>query len=57
MFEAEPFVPPNKNSTNIIFDKVQNAMKSGVEMWQVNCKFGQDGVKLVDYYRSENHLL
>jgi sugar fermentation stimulation protein A len=51
MFEAEPFVPPKKQDNNIdIHNGVKNSLDSGVEMWQVNCKFSEDYIKLVDYY-------
>jgi sugar fermentation stimulation protein A len=51
MFEAEPFVPPKKQNDNIaILDGVKNSIDSGVEMWQINCKFNEKYVELVDYY-------
>jgi len=49
MFEAEPFVPPN--TKNVIADKIHKSINNGVDMWQVNCRFSDAGVELVDYYR------
>jgi DNA-binding sugar fermentation-stimulating protein len=53
MFEALPFVPPKSvmGKENSIKKKVDRSLDSGVEMWQVNCKFDKYGVELADYYR------
>jgi sugar fermentation stimulation protein A len=48
MCEADKFVPPSVE--NEIAKKVYNTIDSGVQMWQVNCKFDKYGVELVDYY-------
>jgi sugar fermentation stimulation protein A len=47
MFDAELFVPPKSEKTNYISKKVNDALNSGVEMWQVNCKFDKNGLELI----------
>ncbi|MDR2777619.1 MAG: DNA/RNA nuclease SfsA [Rickettsiales bacterium] len=50
MFEADIFDPkPDENST--VGSVVQKTRRSGVEFWQVNAKFTEKGISLVDYYR------
>ena len=51
MFEAIKFVPPAASKTSYISEKVSKIMSSGVEMWQVNCKFTPTYLELCDYYR------
>ncbi|MDR0571730.1 MAG: DNA/RNA nuclease SfsA [Rickettsiales bacterium] len=50
MFEAAPFIPPKVAKDSEILRRIDRGLKSGVEMWQVNCKFDKDGMELVDYY-------
>jgi sugar fermentation stimulation protein A len=50
MFESLPFVPP-VNKEMSIQNKVYDTLNNGVEMWQVNCKFNEKEIKLVDYYK------
>jgi sugar fermentation stimulation protein A len=51
MFEAMPFIPPKVAEGSEILRRIGEGLKSGVEMWQVNCKFDEDGVELADYYK------
>ncbi|MDR2760872.1 MAG: DNA/RNA nuclease SfsA [Rickettsiales bacterium] len=53
MFEALPFAPPKSvmGKENEIKKKVDRGLDSGMEMWQINCKFDKYGVELADYYR------
>lgn len=53
MFEANKFIPKRKTDSNIIMDKVCNAKNSGLEFWQVNTKFNENGIELADYYKME----
>lgn len=51
MFEANKFIPKIETDNNIIIDKVYSAKNNGLEFWQVNTKFDENGIELADYYK------
>lgn len=52
MFEAKKFIPP-KIKNHPIIRAIKNAIKNGVETWQINAKFDEYGVEVADYYRND----
>lgn len=53
MFEADKFIPPKNNKSFLIKDKVISTLNNGVEFWQVNTKFTNCSIELVDYYKTD----
>lgn len=53
LYDAEPFRPPQRDSTNSrILAAARAAEGAGVERWQVNLKLDRKGVSLIRYFRS-----
>lgn len=52
MFEANRFVVPKIDQKHPLMVVIQDAIKTGVEIWQVNAKFDRYGIEIVDYYRN-----
>ncbi len=51
MFEADRFIAPKVDNLNHpILKAVNNAIKNGVETWQINSKFDSEGIEIKDYY-------
>jgi sugar fermentation stimulation protein A len=56
MYDAEPFIPPPPDRTNVrILAAARAAEKGGVERWQVNLNVTKVGVFLTRYFRSEQY--
>lgn len=53
MFEAERFVAPKVNKNHPFVKTIRNAIKNGVETWQVNSKFDQYGIEVTEYYMND----
>ena len=52
MFDAEPFRPPEQDSSNSrIMRAARGAENKGVENWQINLKIDKKGVELLDYFK------
>ncbi|MNB93327.1 hypothetical protein D3C81_2011190 [compost metagenome] len=51
-YNANEFSPPNNAGySNKIFEASLNAKQKGMENWQVNLKFDEFGVELIDYFK------
>lgn len=51
-YDAEPFEPPARNSTNErISTAAEKAHRKGVENWQINMKIDRKGASLLDYFK------
>ena len=52
MYDAKPFETPATDKTNFRVKKsVEQAIKSGVEQWQINLKIDKNGVSPINYFR------
>ncbi len=53
MFEADRFIAPKIDKDHPILKAIQNAIKNGVETWQVNSRFDECGIEITEYYRND----
>ena len=47
----------NSKYSEYIREQVQNRIKKGIEIWQVNFKITRTGVKLANYFKTTNDFL